>query len=231
MLTFVCWKWVGWRGSIYKPHHVHALQRMLAEYVTIPHRLVCVTDDPSGIQCETYPIWSSPVQGTTRGHPDCYVRCFLFSEEARTVFGDRVVSIDLDCLIRGNIDHLFTDDPFKICRGAASPYNGSMWQVQPGLYPELWSELNRDGADEARRQKQPNGRTFFGSDQAWMSYRLPDHPMWTPDDGVMMYVTNILKRTHPIEDAKIVFFPGSTKPWDSELSREYMQWDSPPTPR
>jgi hypothetical protein len=99
-----------------------------------------------------------------------------------------------------------------------------MWQVRPGVFPELWSELNAQSAAVAKRQRKPNGGRFYGSDQAWMSYRLPDRPTWGADDGVMMYTSHIVKRKFPLDQAKIVFFAGSIKPWRSQLKEEYAQW-------
>src|SRR4030095_16148363 len=60
MLTVVCWKWrrpVTYRSQ-YAPETVHTLRRMVAAHYAKPHRFVCVTDDPTGLDgIETIPIW------------------------------------------------------------------------------------------------------------------------------------------------------------------------------
>ncbi len=65
---------------------------MLERHVHIPHRLVCVTDDPAGIdpRVEIVPLWDK-----CRALGGCYNRLWVFSHEARDLFGDRFVCIDL----------------------------------------------------------------------------------------------------------------------------------------
>src|SRR5690554_2157344 len=114
MLTVVSWKWNGWR-SIYQPHHVRALKRMVAKHLHIPHRFVCVTDDPrelSGI--ETIRLWSDPVVSVQTRYPNCYRRLKMFSNYAKTLLGEQILSVDLDCVILDDITPLITDDDLKI---------------------------------------------------------------------------------------------------------------------
>src|SRR5688572_28781917 len=42
VISVVCWKW----GKKYSVSHVAKLQSMLARHLTIPHRLVCLSDKP-----------------------------------------------------------------------------------------------------------------------------------------------------------------------------------------
>lgn len=220
MLTVVTFKWRGWRGDTYKAEHVNNLQRMLAMHLTIPHRLVCVTDDPSGIECETVQLWDDEhFKDYPKYLPNCFRRLFLFSKEAIDLFGPRALQIDLDCVITGNIDDLITDDPFRIVKGLCSPYNGSMWLLNTGMRPDIWSGLNRQSAKLAQKQRF-NGRRFYGSDQAVMSHLIPDAPTWSEENGVYSYSTHIRGNVIP-EDCKIIFFAGSTKPWDSPLKGVY----------
>lgn len=236
MLTFVCWKWAcdnGWRKP-YLAAHVNALQAMLRKHVTIPHRLVCITDDPEGIECDTYPIWEAPPVAVGDRRPNCFRRLRLFSEWALEL-GDRIVSIDLDCVIRKNIDHLFDGGAdFRICEGRAAPYNGSMWMVRPGAFPHLWGDFNPETVlSEIAATRRENGRAYYGSDQAWISHKLPGMPVWTQADGVYQYSLLGARRRTEILDhsqASIVFFAGGIKPWDDacrmqapRLHAEYMR--------
>lgn len=221
MITVVTFKWRGWRGDMYTAAHVNNLEMMLAIHLTVPHRLVCVTDDPKGVNCKTVPLWDDEHFSDYPKHlPNCFRRLFLFSNQAVKLFGARALQIDLDCIITGNIDHLITKDPFKIVKGMCAPYNGSMWLLNTGMRPDIWKGLNRQTAKVAQKRRSESGRRFYGSDQAVMSHQLPNAPTWSTDDGVYSYSSHIQGRSIP-EDCKIIFFAGHIKPWDSELANLY----------
>jgi hypothetical protein len=130
MLTFVCWKWhkdakQQWRRN-YNSNHVLALYRMLKANVTMPFRLICVTDDPGGLddRIEVIPLWDHFPVANRGAKPNCYRRLYAFSKEAEALFGKKFVSIDLDLVILKNIDSLFEGgEDFKIMQGWAAPYN------------------------------------------------------------------------------------------------------------
>lgn len=212
MLTVVCWKWNGWRGNVYRPVHVHALQHMVAKHLQAPHRFVCVTDNPTGLECETIRLWSDPAVPNVRGKPNCYKRLKMFSNYAARLLGETVLSIDLDCVIVDDITPLVTGDDLKMVVGQASPYNGSMILHRPGTRTQLWDEFDTKFSPlEVKQHAIDTGRKHFGSDQAWISYKCPGEPTWGPDDGVYQY-SNLGPDGVPA-GARIVFFAGPNKPW------------------
>lgn len=218
MLTVVCWKWVGWK-AIYQPQHVHALQRMVKKYLQIPHRFVCVTDDPKGLNCETVRLWSDPKVNTEAGWPNCYRRLKMFSNYAKTLLGEKILSIDLDCVILKDITDLITDDDLKILSGGAAPYNGSLILHKPGTRTCLWDEFDSVFTPpEIQRHAKKTGVKYYGSDQAWIAYRCPNEPTWTREDGIWHYTAF---KGEPIpENARIVFFSGREKLWSSTVKKE-----------
>jgi hypothetical protein len=220
-LTVVCWKWKGWR-NVYKAEHVNLLEHMLAKHLHIPHRLVCVTDDPAGVNCETMPIWDYPQVEVMKGRPNCFRRLRVFAPEAKEMFGERLLSIDLDCMIFDDITPLITQDDFKITAGTAAvaPYNGSMFLHKTGTRPELWDDFDPATFHETiKTTRLPGARPFYGSDQAWMSYRAPGEATWGPDDGVYFFRHLEAATPNMPRGARIVFFPGSAKPWDHAMKR------------
>lgn len=72
--------------------YVNILHRAVTKNLTVPHRFVCFTDIPHGIECETRPIEGD----------GWYAKLFLFKEFTQ----GRVIFFDLDTLIVGNIDYL-----------------------------------------------------------------------------------------------------------------------------
>ena len=81
MLTVCCVKW----GDKYPAEYVHKLQNGVSRHLTIPHRFVCFTDDPAGLECETKPL--------PDGLDGWWNKVWLFK---RGLFDDRVIYLDLD---------------------------------------------------------------------------------------------------------------------------------------
>lgn len=214
MLTVVTWLWhQKGRQIVYRPSHVNTWARMVSRNLTIPHRLLCITDNPEGIEIETYPIWEPPKVinsswGVTR--PQCYVRLHAFSSEVRDILGDRFVSMDLDCVVTGNLDTLLSrQEDFIINRGETkrNSYNGSMWMMTTGAREKVWTEFSQAGIQRALQ----NG--YMGSDQAWIRECLGPNEA-TFSEGVASFV-----RVRPIPNwqptnTSVVFFQGNIKPWE-----------------
>ena len=112
-LTFVCWRWQPPQGyrSTFGPETVYALREMLRRHYHKPHRFVCVTDEPEALSgIEAIPIWSDlSTMPSPLGHsyPSCYRRLKVFAPDAGELFGERLVSIDLDMVITGDVTPLF----------------------------------------------------------------------------------------------------------------------------
>ena len=237
MKTFICWHWRQPRwANTYRTEHVNALARMLQVHAT-DYRLVCITDarNLSEYECETHPLWRDKrlVVKTRSGHPNCYQRLKLFDTDVQKIFGDDLVSIDLDCLILDNIDGLFADnDLFRICKGAAAPYNGSMWRVRAGVHQEVYDHFDPlSSPGEAGQQRGDNGKKYYGSDQAWMSYKIKGARLWTTEDGVYQFNNHLKDKKRSKEDdrgpkgppknAKIIFFAGLLKPWMMDMMKKH----------
>lgn len=229
-LTFVCWKW----DSSKYPHgrkkrrdftaqHVNVLYAMLTRHVSIPFRLICVTDDPAGIrpEVEIIPLWEE-----FRDKGGCFVRLVPFKKDFN-LFGPRFISIDLDCVILRDITPLFErkEDfviwtPQKAVRwlpkGQKGPYYcGSFWMLKAGARSIVYDTFKPDdyhlGFD---------GRYEGGTDQKHISKILyPREATWTIQDGVYTFVGDMVRTKHPARFTvapKIVFFNGRFMPDDIE---------------
>lgn len=230
MITVVTWKWrnEAYRSK-YEAKHVNALYHQFKLRLRMPHRFVCVTDDPAHVACETIPVWDGPLADKVHEkRPNCYRRLYAYSKEAEELFGERFVSVDLDVVVTGDLDPLFEpladgDVDFQIW-GAythpTTPYNGSMWGMRAGARSHVWEQFNPETTPgEARR------RNFFGSDQAIMSMLLSsDEAVWTQEDGVYGYRNDLRRTPHALPDnARLVFFHGRLKPWMQEI-RQRCPW-------
>lgn len=222
-LTVVCWLWRGFRGQLYKGFHVATLEEMVKKHLTVPFKFVCITDNERQVPGDiyTYPLWNDPKLKVRVGpdRPDCYQRLFLFGTQAKQIFGPKVLSLDLDMVIRANIDHFITDDPIKMAAGKAAPKNGSVWLIQPGVNKATYDSFEpRMSPDLALRWAAKNNVQLKGSDQAWLSYKHHTCPTWGASEG--LYHFTLLKGELP-KNAAIVCFAGGTKPWHEPCYRRY----------
>lgn len=236
-ITFVTWLWQGWRPGTYCRKHVTALRNMLLEHAP-EHRLCLVTDRASEISrylpddVLVYPMWEHPLE-YLRLPRNCFARLKLFDPEFGPRFGPRLVSIDLDVFIQKGFAELFTDTPlFRAVKGESSFFNGSMWEMRPGAYPDVWNDFIRDPEDAKRRI---SNSKFYGSDQAWLSLCLRHvGRVWDDSDGVMHWSQKkYIDVRHQLLDARMVCFAGADKPWSPEckrlmpeIHRRYMEYYS-----
>jgi len=226
MLTIVTWLWktTGWRKG-YSAGHVNALHAMVSQNLDIPHKFVCVTNMPENINCETIPLWDDPlVPGVLAHKPNCYKRLKAFSPEIKQIFGERFISLDLDVVIRGNItDIIDRKEDFIMLKGGSTPYNGSMWMMTAGARKQVWEDFDpRASPAQAKAAKMPSGKNYYGSDQAWISYKLgTKEKTWDENDGIYQYWNGLNRNPGRIpENAKIIFFNGAINPWDNEIRRK-----------
>jgi len=231
-VTIVHWKWAGWRPS-YTLEHVRALSRQLKEFAEIPYRLVLLTDDMNESTAEQaevdaiYPIPTQP-EGISPGHgspANCFRRLRLFDEKYSVQFGTEwVMSLDLDTLILapiGEVLEYMTTAPagFSIMRARFSgygrrPYNGGMYAIRVGSYPEVWSSFNWKTSPERCKQT-----GWVGSDQVWISLHVPDARTVGPEHGVY-FAEQYLAAPPDRVPGRIVTFAGGLKPWNKTSRRE-----------
>jgi hypothetical protein len=227
-LTFVCWKWkpmVGYRSK-FSPDTVNVLFNMLSRHYLKPFELVCVTDDPGGIdpRVRIIKLWSdyANIPSPHRGlNPSCYRRLKMFSRGAGELFGPRICSIDLDVVICREITSLFeTDIDFKMYGDTArgTPYNGSLIYHKAGARPQLWEKFDPYTSPALGLQLK-----YIGSDQAWIGACLgPHEAKFTKADGVYSYRNQIMPAGGVLPPtAKIVIMHGHVDPWDVHIQRKH----------
>jgi hypothetical protein len=130
----------------YTPDDVRLLQRMVARHLTVPHEFVVITDQPEAFVCDQH-IRAVDIDKRTHVPGTCFVRLFTFCMEAYAMIGDRVLQLDLDTIIVGNMDHLVTrTEDLVLWRNPArhpsrpgrALYNTSLLLHKCGSMPELW---------------------------------------------------------------------------------------------
>ena len=228
MLTIVTWLWTPVNSArSYEPEHVNALCRAVASNTTIPLRFVCVTDIPHDprFEVDTYPLWrglEKPLRPGD-GWDVCWRRLPIFGMAPAAPFGDRIISMDLDAVVVGNIDDILLKEGSFVGWNCANRiplhYNGSLWALDMGAHPEVWTSF-----DPERTPNQLRAKKFIGTDHSqWSDVLGPNMPQWKPQDGVVSYRYHCQKGLP--KHARIVFFHGKEKPWTVEEAwcREHYQ--------
>lgn len=251
MLRVVCWKWddPGYRWNHlfrYGAEHVNILAASVRRNLRMDYEFVCITDNPEGIDPDIriVPLWDD-----LRDKGGCYVRLKAFSEEMREVIGLRFVSVDLDCVVTGDLTPLFDrPEDFVMWKntGSGSLYCGSMFLMTAGSRQRVWETFDPAALEFSRLMKRKTGGwvhprsketgNVIGSDQAWISAVLgPGEAMWRRKDGVLSFKRHCEGRTSKMagrqerlghkpglpEDARIVFFHGACDPSQPEIQKAH----------
>lgn len=227
MLTVVSFKWKPSNGyrSTFGPEAVNVLARMVKRHYPHPHRVVCVTDDPSGIDTSIgiVPLWNDLahlVNPHGAHQPSCYRRLKAFSVEAREWFGERFVHVDLDCVITGDLSPLWNRPEEFVIWGSNTDkrcwYNGSMWMMTAGTRKQVWETFQPKTSPRLARKA-----GFFGSDQGWLAHCLGrKEATWGLKDGVYSFRVHLNGGSKQLpKEARIVFFHGRYDPWDEHCQQ------------
>jgi len=220
MLTVVTFLWKrNHRGyqlpavCNYTANHVNIFERMLSRHLSIPYELVCITDMPDGVNCRTIKLWNK-----CKELGGCYNRLYVFSQNMRELLGPRFACVDLDCVITGNVNHIFSrQEPFIINRYIENAknrqkYNGSFFMMDAGVHDDVWSTFDFQHSATLMAEMAIRGEVV-GSDQAWISHKIKNAVTVGIEDGIYnaRQIGNHLPR-----NAAIVFFPGPRDPTQNE---------------
>jgi hypothetical protein len=167
------------RGAEY----VNCLHRSVEKCITVPHRFVCVTDDPTGLRdgIETLPADDNA--------PGWWQKICLF-RPGRFKDADRILFIDLDTIILRNIDDIASYDGGFAGTGnfrtGGPPFSSCMMAWQNGTMHHLYTKwiaanrpMDRWGDDEWIRNTELNtaklNRIFPGI-RSYKYHHLKDDP-------------------------------------------------------
>jgi hypothetical protein len=237
VISVVTFKWKAREGyrSHFTSRHVNVMRNMVERHYNKPHRFLCVTDDPVGLdpRIEAVPLWhdyANVPNPTWPDGPSCYRRLKVFSREFGEIAGPRFICIDLDAVIVNDLSPIFDrTEPFVGFRTHLKgiPFCGSLFLMTAGHLDVVW-----DAFDPETSPALSTGAGHRGSDQGWINYVLDGRfPNWSNRDGVYSYM-EIVPRTRMRRryaapssapsvlprNARIVFFTGKPDPWDKEAT-------------
>lgn len=160
----ICMKW----GDKFGAEYVNNLYYMVEKNLTIPHRFVCFTDNPEGLNegIEARPL----PELNDDGLPEkAWKKLGLFTEKLADLEGTALF-LDLDIVIRENIDEFFkVEGDFLIIKDWDFPDdiigNSSVFRFEVNKYPDIIPNFYKEGKDIRKRYK---------NEQAFLSHQMHD---------------------------------------------------------
>jgi hypothetical protein len=233
-LSVVTYAWQEPNGKhndkyIYGLDDARILQAMFEKHLTVPHEFVCITNRTDLFANEPK-IRAVELDMTTHIPGRCYCRLMTFSPQAKHLFGERILQVDIDMLIVRNMDSIVErDEDMVLWRnprrvpynqpGGPCWYNLSMFLYKTGTLEHFYTDFDPDVTPKQAKD-----------DQWLISDALgPDMPYWDGErDGVyrlaIPYVPGSGVDGDLPENAKIVFTPGDQrKAWQAEI-QERNSW-------
>jgi hypothetical protein len=241
VLTVITYFWHPDPGSKfaapYTADDVRRLRRQVKRHLTTRHEFAVVTDRPHMFDGDVG-IRAIPLDKAKHVPGTCYARLMTFHPDGADIFGERVMQVDLDTLIVGNMDKLVDrDEDLILWRNPAripwdGPaefgvvsmaravrrcyYNTSFLMHRCGSMPDVWSEFNPNRL--IAKDDQWYLSNLFGRDCAYVDashgvYRLARED--TPGSGVDGKLP---------ENACVVTFPGSNGKWSDPRIRQANPW-------
>jgi hypothetical protein len=221
--TIVCMKW----GTRYPAAYVNCLWSMIQRNTARPTRLVCYTDDASGIDraIATLPIHPLALPSRVANLP--WRKISLWAKDIPGISGD-VLFLDLDVVITGSLDGFFDYEPqatFCVIENWTQMGSGigntSCYRFRAGAHAYLYERLSQD--TEGVLAKFPNSQTFISRSIStktfwpapWcVSFKHTLMPKWP---------LNFVRRTPLPAGTKVVCFTGKPDPDEARDGR----WEAP----
>ncbi|MEM7026438.1 MAG: hypothetical protein AAF637_28255 [Pseudomonadota bacterium] len=212
-VNVLCMKW----GSMYGPDYVNRLRTMVARHLDLPHRFLCLTDDPRGVaaevECRPLPaieLADAPAHAGWR-------KLSCFSPELDDLAGP-VLFLDLDLVIVGKIDGFFAlPGNFCIIENFTQPGRGvgnsSVYRYQAGEHRPALDRFCADAAGIIRRY--PNSQTYMSEAVGDLTYWPPTWCRSFKHDCLPIRPLRPLRRAKIPADARIIVFHGDPKPPDA----------------
>ncbi len=217
MLHVVTWFW----GDKYSPEYVRKLKNSLLRNVKQEFHFIVMSDQKLDF-LDTAPIQYP--KGVTLDR-NCFVRLQTFSREWQQSegieIGDKILSIDVDCVVTGELDPLVdTDNKFMIMQGGnfqPCPYNGALQLLTVGHHRDVWDDFTIDRASQVPFHEWPD-------DQGWLWHMIPNAAGWKcgPEHGVYVFhKPGWPERSDNLpEGARVVAFAGKRSP----AKFEHLPW-------
>jgi hypothetical protein len=213
------WKKPGYRSK-FDASTVNYSYRATNRYYERPHRFICVTDDPTGLDpgIEVVPMWDDffKVKNPSwKDGPNAYPRLKIFSDWFGGIAGERFAMLDLDIVFTGDLAPIF-DKPGDFLMWRTNHHEhihcASIMVIESGKHRRVWDDF-----DPVESPKRAKDAEYHGSDQGWIRYCFRDkNDGWGSEDGIYGYQDPPFRdKPHVLpKNARAVVFTGKPDPWE-----------------
>jgi len=173
------------QGNKYSADYVNTLYRMVSRNCSLEFGFVCLTDDAKGIDPNITTI------ELPRDLKGWWAKPYMFSNSLG--LDGVILYMDLDVVIAGNIDKLFTHSPdqwfiirdfTRALRPNWQKYNSSVIRFNTGQLDHLWQDFKKNRIEYQRK--------FFG-DQDWLYAKADTKPHFWPESWILSWKWEIRK--------------------------------------
>lgn len=207
-------------GQKYGVEYVLRLKSAVVQHLPMPHRFVCITDNPQELPSD---IETIQVKNGLHGW---WGKMQLFEPSWRA--GQRVVYFDLDTVPVGDLAPLADlDVPFGICDNFARlaggdwpcAYNSSVMTISPEFGADMWEWFNKHRQGIMQRYRRTGDQSAieeWTKDATLLQYALPP--------GFFIGYRELQKHKMQPPEASIVVFAGSHKPHNTDCAWAREAW-------
>ncbi|TCT42721.1 hypothetical protein [Martelella mediterranea] len=218
MQTVVCMKW----GQRYSADYVNRLWSSIKRHTVRETRLVCFTDDPSGVDpaVQCHPLPEIRIPDEIAWSP--WRKLSLWQTPLADLSGD-VLFLDLDIVITGALDPMFDFAPGKYCacENWTQPGQGigntSVFRWNVGANPQIFRDFEAD-AERIRKK--------YRIEQVYISAEIDEMLFWPSEWCVSFKHTlmpswplNFFKTVKLPENTKVVAFTGKPDPDEAAIGK------------
>ena len=210
-LDVITWMW----GDKYGCRDIVRLYKSVQSNLNAPHNFHVFSEPIFKHLSDAYGIKTHGIADLHLMNRSCFCRLRMFDPNWQRHNGlhGTIVSLDLDVVITGTLDPLFTTaETFMILQGAnaanPNPFNASVMLLQAGYHAEVWNDFSVEKAAKVPFHE-------FPDDQGWIWHKLPLAAGWKVGrSGIYAFQKPGWPKGNdalPI-DARIVSFIGRRKP-------------------
>lgn len=199
--TFLCMKW----GTRYGPQYVNRLWGAIKRQTQNPSRLVCLTDDASGIDgdIDCHPIPEINLPQHLINLP--WRKLAVWKYPLAGLEGD-VLFLDLDLVVTGNLDQMFSYEPGRLCvienwtQKGQGIGNTSAFRFPAGKFTHIFDDLQSNPEKILSK---------YNIEQVYISREIKDIVFW-PKNWCVSFKHSLLP-PWPLNFFKVPRLPAETK--------------------
>jgi hypothetical protein len=205
MLNVICFYWrgidrPGWMDPFLAVEYISKLQAGIARNLTLKHKFICFTNEDVQIKGVETRMFGSP------SYKGCLPKLCAF--DPKNGLEGRVVMLDLDIVITGDLDEMFSYDGSFMTREAfrvPGKSGGDMVFFEAGKHPDIWMDFRFKTSRFISTYKAQE-RSVYRDLRPDCDFVQRNYP------GQVLSYRNHVKKTGMTDSCRVVSFHGKPRP-------------------